>query len=365
MRVKEIIMNRQNYIFIVLFSICFNSGFTQDIEFPFAAEIKQFKENDIINPPPQQGILFIGSSSFRMWNDLQSFFPDLPVINRGFGGSTLVDQIRYAGDIIFPYSPSQIVIYCGENDLASSDIVSPEIVTNRFMSLFDLIRAKMPDVRITYVSMKPSPSRWHLAEKSIKANQNIQKFLESRTNTGFINVWDKMLNENQMPDSSLFLQDMLHMNEEGYRIWQKEIYPELIAGSDMAIFIGDLMKKMTLEEKIGQLNLCTGGGFFTGPAVLQDDQGLIRQGKVGAILNTFGVESVAALQKMAVEETRLGIPLIFGLDVVHGFRTIFPIPLAQACSWDMEAIEKSEQIAASEATAMGINWTYAPMVDMR
>jgi len=133
---------------------------------------------------------------------------------------------------------------------------------------------------------------------------------------------------------------------------------------EMTLFVGDLMKKMTLEEKIGQLNLCTGGGFFTGPAVLHDDQGLIRQGRVGAILNTFGVDDVTALQKMAVEESRLGIPLIFGLDVVHGFRTIFPVPIAQACSWDMEAIEKSEQIAASEATAMGINWTYAPMVDI-
>jgi beta-glucosidase len=138
----------------------------------------------------------------------------------------------------------------------------------------------------------------------------------------------------------------------------------LPADREMTVFVDDLMKKMTMEEKIGQLNLCSGGSFFTGPAVLQDNQGLIRQGKVGAIMNTFGVDNVAALQKMAVEETRLGIPLIFGLDVVHGFRTIFPIPLAQACSWDMEAIEKSESIAASESTAMGVNWTYAPMVDI-
>jgi beta-glucosidase len=139
---------------------------------------------------------------------------------------------------------------------------------------------------------------------------------------------------------------------------------DLPADREMTLFVDDLMKKMTLEEKIGQLNLSTGGGFFTGPAVLQDNQGLIMQGKVGAILNTFGVENVAALQKMAVEGTRLGIPLIFGLDVVHGFRTIFPVPLAQACSWDMDAIERSERIAATEATAMGINWTYAPMVDI-
>ncbi len=142
------------------------------------------------------------------------------------------------------------------------------------------------------------------------------------------------------------------------------IEKDLSADREMDVFVGDLLKKMTLEEKIGQLNLSTGGGFFTGPAVIKDNKGLISQGKVGAILNTFGVENVAALQKMAVEDTRLGIPLIFGLDVVHGFRTIFPVPLAQACSWDMEAIEQSERIAATEATAMGINWTYAPMVDI-
>ncbi len=120
----------------------------------------------------------------------------------------------------------------------------------------------------------------------------------------------------------------------------------MISDREMALFVDDLMKKMTLEEKIGQLNLCTGGQFFTGPAVSKDNKGLIRQGKVGAILNTFGVENVTALQKLAVDESRLGIPLIFGLDVVHGFRTIFPIPLAQACSWDLEAIERSERIAA-------------------
>ena len=357
-------MNRQRQIFIILLLLCFNRGFAQDVEYPYAADIRQFVENDRLNPPPRHAILFIGSSSFRMWSDIQNSFPDLPVINRGFGGSTLVDLVRYADDIIFPYAPKQIVIYCGENDLASGDLVSPEIVIGRFKNLFSLIRSGLPDVRITYVSMKPSPSRWNLAEKFVKANQGIQEFLKSMPNTGFVDVWDLMLDKNQLPDSSLFLADMLHMNSEGYQIWQKAIYPELMNDREMARFIDDLMKKMTLEEKIGQLNLCTGGLFFTGPAVPKDNQGLIRQGKVGAILNTFGVDNVTALQKMAVDETRLGIPLIFGLDVIHGFRTIFPIPLAQACSWDMESIERSERIAASEATAMGINWAYAPMVDI-
>jgi len=202
------------------------SGFSQ--EYPYAADIRKFKEGDKINPPQQHAILFAGSSSFTMWSDVQDYFPGVTIINRGFGGSTLSDQIRYAEDIIFPYNPKQIVIYCGENDLASSDTVTEEMVTQRFIMLFNLIRAKLPEVQITYVSMKPSPSRWHLADKMIKGNISIREFLEKQQNTGFVNVWDAMLNKENKPDPSLFLEDMLHMNGIGYQIWQEKIKPYLI-----------------------------------------------------------------------------------------------------------------------------------------
>jgi lysophospholipase L1-like esterase len=156
------------------------------------------------------------------------YFPEFSIINRGFGGSTLADQIRYVNEIVFPYAPKQIVIYCGENDFAASDTVTSGLVTHRFVTLFNLIRAKLPDVTITYVTMKPSPSRWHLADKFVEANKNIQDFMEQKPNTSFINIWDAMLDNNSVPDKSLFLDDMLHINSKGYDIWQKAIEPHLI-----------------------------------------------------------------------------------------------------------------------------------------
>ncbi|MGE4290363.1 MAG: beta-glucosidase BglX [Salinivirgaceae bacterium] len=128
--------------------------------------------------------------------------------------------------------------------------------------------------------------------------------------------------------------------------------------------IDSLLELMTLDEKIGQLNLLTSDWDVTGPSMSENYQQLIREGKVGGIFNAFTVNYIADLQRLAVEETRLGIPLLFGYDVVHGHRTIFPIPLAQSCSWDLSLIEQSEQVAAMEASAEGINWTFAPMLDI-
>ena len=129
-------------------------------------------------------------------------------------------------------------------------------------------------------------------------------------------------------------------------------------------FVGKLMKKMTIDEKIGQLTLFSSDWDVTGASLRKDYLELLEQGKVGAIFNAYTVDYVTKLQKTAVEKTRLGIPLIFGYDVIHGHRTIFPIPLAQASSWDTAAIKRAERIAATEATAEGINWTFAPMVDI-
>ncbi len=132
----------------------------------------------------------------------------------------------------------------------------------------------------------------------------------------------------------------------------------------MDAFISELMGKMTVEEKIGQLNLTIAGGFVTGAAVNENVQQKLKSGQIGAVLNSFSVESMKAMQEIAVKESPNKIPLLYGMDVIHGFRTIFPIPLAASCSWDPELIEKSARIAASEATANGICWTYSPMVDI-
>lgn len=134
------------------------------------------------------------------------------------------------------------------------------------------------------------------------------------------------------------------------------------------IKINELIQKMTLEEKIGQMNQYNGFWDATGPAPSEENAKKkyehLKKGMVGAVLNVTGVEKVRKLQEMAVKETRLGIPLLFGFDVIHGYKTITPIPLAEAASWDLTLIEKSARIAAEEASAVGINWTFAPMIDI-
>ncbi len=134
--------------------------------------------------------------------------------------------------------------------------------------------------------------------------------------------------------------------------------------SKMTTFIDGLMKKMTLEEKIGQLNLPGSGDIVTGQAKSSDIGIKIKQGKVGGLFNIKSVEKIRDVQKLAVEESRLKIPLLFGMDVIHGYETIFPIPLGLSCSWDMASIETSARVAANEASADGINWTFSPMVDI-
>ena len=133
---------------------------------------------------------------------------------------------------------------------------------------------------------------------------------------------------------------------------------------EMDRFISGLMKQMTVREKAGQLNLPTAGEITTGEARSSADADRIRRGEIGGLFNIKGYEKIREIQRIAVEESRLGIPLLFGMDVVHGYETVFPIPLGLSCSWDMDAVEESARIAAAEASADGICWTYSPMVDI-
>ncbi|MEO7833720.1 MAG: G-D-S-L family lipolytic protein, partial [Ginsengibacter sp.] len=143
--------------FLLFFLLIFNFANAQNA--PFYSEIQQFKTQDSIDFPPKHAILFLGSSSFRKWEDVQKYFPGYKIINRGFGGSTFPDAIYYADEIIFPYEPKQVIIYEGDNDLASSGNITADSVLNRFKHLFNLIRSRLPNTSIAYVSIKPSPSR--------------------------------------------------------------------------------------------------------------------------------------------------------------------------------------------------------------
>lgn len=194
----------------------------------FAGEIAAFKKKDAVLFPQKTAILFIGSSSFTKWQDVQEYFPGTTIINRGFGGSSLTHLIKYENDIIFPYHPKQIVIYCGENDIASSDSVTGKMVAERFIQLFKDIRRRLPGTQISFVSMKPSPSRWHMKERIMEGNKLIKKYLKKKSNTAYINIWNAMLGTDGKPMQALFVEDNLHMNANGYAIWQKIMAPYLL-----------------------------------------------------------------------------------------------------------------------------------------
>jgi len=161
-----------------------------------------------------------------MWRDVDTDFPGHKIINRGFGGSSLPHVIEYADEIVIPYKPRQVVVYCGENDFMS-DTVTSEIVVERFKQLFRLLRKELPRAEILFVSMKPSPSRQRLMPQISSANAAIKDFLEKKRKATYINIWDQMLDPEGAPRRELFLADMLHMNEKGYAIWQYALEPHL------------------------------------------------------------------------------------------------------------------------------------------
>ncbi|HEX2846974.1 MAG TPA: GDSL-type esterase/lipase family protein [Chitinophagaceae bacterium] len=216
---------RPAYIFLFIFLLVAGlRSFSQAYVKDFAA----FKRQDSLHAPPVSPILFIGSSSFTKWKDVQNYFPSYPIINRGFGGSTLRDQVRYADIVVFPYQPKQIIVYCGENDLASSDTVTAQEVLKRFQKLFTLIRSKLPQASIVFISMKPSPSRQLLLGKMQEGNSLIKAFLQKQKNTDFIDVYKEMVDSEGKPMQDLFLDDNLHMNRKGYILWKKLIEPHLM-----------------------------------------------------------------------------------------------------------------------------------------
>ena len=195
---------------------------------PFYPEILAFRKQDSAQKPPANSILLVGSSSFTRWKDVNEYFPGYPILNRGFGGSTLVDVIRYAYDVILPYRPKQVIIYCGENDLASSDSVTAAMVVQRFKTLFGMIRQNLPNTAIGFVSIKPSPSREKIQEKVKEANRQIRLFLKSQKNTQFIDIYQSMLDVRGRMREELYVEDRLHMKPEGYAIWKKIMLPYLV-----------------------------------------------------------------------------------------------------------------------------------------
>ncbi len=196
---------------------------------PFQEEINAFAKADSLYSPVKNSIVFVGSSSFRMWTNINDNFPGYPIINRGFGGSVLTDVIYYAKETILKYQPKQIYIYCGENDIAAGEAVSSEIVLTRFKELFKIIRTNLnASVPIVFVSLKPSVARWNMQERIVKTNNLIQQYIATQKNVSFLDIHSAMLDANGQVLNDLFIGDNLHMNAKGYQIWQKIIAPTLV-----------------------------------------------------------------------------------------------------------------------------------------
>jgi len=187
--------------------------------------IKEYETLDRESFPPVGAVLFIGSSSIRMWKTLTEDFAPLAVINRGFGGSWIRDSIMFADRIIIPYKPSKIVFYAGENDIAGGE--PPAVVLADFERLEGLIHEKLPGIPVFFVSMKPSPVRWEIWDRVRRANELIRAFCERTDTVRFVDVASPMLRDDGSVRTDIFIEDNLHMNDAGYRIWTSIIKPLL------------------------------------------------------------------------------------------------------------------------------------------
>ena len=211
------------FSFILIFTFGF---FLAQIKKPiFWDDIQNFKKIDQQTAPPENAILLLGSSSFTKWQDVSDYFPGKTIINRGFGGSRLKDLNDYADDLLKPYHPKQIIIYCGENDLADNTHLKPETVVARYKELYAKIRERFPTVQVDYISIKFSPSREHLWQKIKEVNSKISKFMKKEKNADYIDITQVMNDSNGNIRKDLFLDDMLHITPEGYRLWSSVMNP--------------------------------------------------------------------------------------------------------------------------------------------
>ena len=215
-------------IFVILMVAChapLKSSVLQPTSPNWEKEIRAFEEADRTHSPPRGAILFIGSSSIRMWKTLAVDFPEHQVINRGFGGSQIIDSVYYADRIIFPYSPRRIVFYAGGNDINAGK--SPAQVFADFHLLADTIWRREPRTRLAYISIAPNPKRWEQIEKTREVNRLVKNWAGDESRLVFIDVSKEMLGPDGLPRPEIFLPDRLHMNDKGYEIWKHVVQPYL------------------------------------------------------------------------------------------------------------------------------------------
>jgi lysophospholipase L1-like esterase len=190
---------------------------------PFEAEILTFEAADRASPPPAGGVVFIGSSSIKNWTDVARDFPGLPVLNRGFGGSTVADVIHYEGRILLPYRPRLVVFYAGDNDLAMGR--TPERVLRDYRKFVARLRSALPAARVAFISIKPSPSRRAYIDRVRDTNERIRMEIGRDSLQAYVDVFTPMLGATGEPRPELFLADSLHMTRAGYLLWRALLAP--------------------------------------------------------------------------------------------------------------------------------------------
>ena len=217
-------MKKYPFLFLFIFAVQLVAFAQQPV--PFEKEINAFEQQDKTSPPPKKSILFTGSSSIKLWQTLQTDFPDKKVLNRGFGGSKLTEVIYFADRAIIPYKPKQIIIYAGENDVASGKVTAQE-VHDRFVTLFTKIRKSLPKTPIVFISMKPSPSRRKFLPITMEANELIKNYIGKQKRAQYLDIYTPMLDANGEIKGELFRADSLHMSPKGYEIWTEKLKPLL------------------------------------------------------------------------------------------------------------------------------------------
>jgi lysophospholipase L1-like esterase len=184
-------------------------------------EIAAFEKSDRENPPPKGGLLFIGSSSIRMWTSLPTDYPDQKILNRGFGGSEIEDSTHFADRVIFPYEPKMIYLRAGGNDLHAGKSV--EQVFSDYKDFVKTIRAKMPETPIVYISMSPAPARWNERDANKELNDLIEAYAKENPNLQFVQTYDLTITPDGKPREELFIKDKLHFNAEGYKLLAERV----------------------------------------------------------------------------------------------------------------------------------------------
>ena len=182
-----------------------------------------FAAADLKNAPPHGAVLFVGSSSIRMWDDLEEQFKDARVLKRGFGGSRLTDCVKHLDRLVITYQPRLVMLYAGDNDLAEGG--SPEEVLERVKAFADGVHGRLPDTQITFISIKPSPARRALIQKARAANELVRAYADAHPKVDYIDVFSPMLAADGAPRAELFRTDALHLNDAGYALWRKIIQP--------------------------------------------------------------------------------------------------------------------------------------------